>query len=36
MINVQGFYEPQVLEVETRKIEWEKAMEIEHESLMKN
>jgi hypothetical protein len=36
MINVQGVYEPQVFKEETRKIKWEKAMEIEHDNLMKN
>jgi hypothetical protein len=36
MANIQGVYQPQVFEKETRKTEWENAMKIEHESLMKN
>jgi hypothetical protein len=35
MANIQGVYQPQVFEKETRKNEWENAMKTEHESLMK-
>jgi hypothetical protein len=36
MANIQGVYQPQFFEKETRKTEWENEMKIEHESLMKN
>jgi hypothetical protein len=36
MANVQEVYEPQVFEEEKGRPKWEKAMVIEHESLMKN
>ena len=36
MANIQEIYEPQVFKEAKGKPEWEKAMEAEHESLMKN
>ena len=36
MANIQEVYEPQVFEEAQGKLEWEKAMAAEHESLMKN
>jgi hypothetical protein len=36
MANIQEIYEPQVFKEAKGRPEWEKAMEVEHESLMKN
>ena len=36
MDNIQEIYEPQVFKEAKGRPEWEKAMEAEHESLMKN
>jgi hypothetical protein len=36
MANIQKIYEPQVFKEAKGRPEWEKAMEVEHESLMKN
>jgi hypothetical protein len=36
MANIQEIYEPQVFKEAKGRPEWEKAMEAEHESLMKN
>jgi hypothetical protein len=35
MANIQEIYEPQVFKESKGRPEWEKAMEVEHESLMK-
>ena len=34
--NIQEVYKPQVFEEAQGRLEWEKAMAVEHESLMKN
>jgi hypothetical protein len=36
MANIQEIYEPQMFEEAQGRPEWEKAMAVEHESLMKN
>jgi hypothetical protein len=36
MANIQEIYEPQVFKEAKGRPKWEKAMEAEHESLMKN
>jgi hypothetical protein len=36
MANIQEIYEPQVFKEAKGRPEWEKAMEVEHEILMKN